>query len=457
MTDIKRVTLFKIKPNIDFVDYLKGGLAQYDHVQGDGFEAYIKFQVGGGAEKSEEQIPWLRFLNAGFQSKKYHYKSSNRFPRAVMAVKFTVEGAGTRHYVATFGQHADSFFDKNRIVHDFGIRVGMNICDTDRLRRVQTTAHESISRQTERQASVGANLRVFGINTDSEFLRTISGFVKPAYKEIVESFRGRDSISIKLPRDKQIAWADLISICRRLDERYYANDYRDTEFKVYDTLRHETDPEIVAQLDALLCTKLAARDFSKVHLSPPEFVESEDMDFAYVPDADGDPPSLYEDLRVEDLVGVPRRRLKGLTTATLKSWSIYEFNSEQNFVHVKRYTSGASSISHIFTQTKLYSHAFSTDAETRKGVGEWIDASAEPENEGKDRAAFKALVPPDVRISEPDYTVIFCLLHDKDAFAITDLPFMSQYELMLTHRFLTEDRRYNVGVVFRKVELGATA
>jgi len=130
------------------------------------------------------------------------------------------------------------------------------------------------------------------------------------------------------------------------------------------------------------------------------------------------------------------------------------FHLERHFVHVKRYSSGASSISHIFTQTKLYSHAFATDADTRKSVAEWIDASDEPENEGKDRAAFKALSPHDTKIMEADYTVVFCLLTEQAAFTVANLPFMSQYELMLTHRFLTQDRNFKVGVVFRQIQLG---
>jgi uncharacterized protein (TIGR04141 family) len=574
MLEIKRVTLYKTKPGNGFADYLKGDLATYDHVVDDdhGFEGYIKFVKAGGKAKTEDEVPWLRFLNSGFPAKKYELIATNIFPRAIMAIKFAVEGKGDRHYVATFGQHADSMLDRNRIVYDFGIKVGMNICDTERLRRVQTTGHESISTQTERQASVGANLRVFGVNTESEFLRTISGYVKAEFNPIVESFRGRDSIAIKLPKEKNIAWSDLVSICRQLDEQYYSTAYKNTVFKVYDLLRHETDPQVVADLDDALCVKIAAKDFGKIHLSPPTFVESEEIDFCYQQHGDDDdPPPLFEDLRIADLVSVPRRRLKGLSVGTLKSWSIYEYNSEQDkaflkwnayeclvaeielngktyvlsngqwreispelrntvttyfanhnldvaapylpngtniydaarkqnreevynravaaaeaaaflfdkgkvkiagqglyeicdlfhlerhFVHVKRYSSGASSISHIFTQTKLYSHAFATDADTRKSVAEWIDASLEPENDGKDRAAFKLLSPHDSRIAEPDYTVIFCLLTEQPAFSISDLPFMSQYELMLTHRFLTQDRNYKVGVVFRQVQLGAAA
>ncbi|WP_343713660.1 DUF6119 family protein [Inquilinus sp.] len=568
--DIKRIVLYKIKSGLSFEDYLKGSLSEYDSVvdaEG-GYEVYIKYVNARGSEKTEEQVPWLRFLNSGFGSKRYTFNAANHFPRAIMAIKFDITSGSPSHYVLAFGQHGDVFLDRNKIIHDFGIKVGMNICDTERLRRVQTTFHESISRQTERQASIGANLRIFGINSEAEFLRTISGYVKAEYHGIVESFKGRDNISIKLPRDRILSWSNLVDICRRLNERYHSLDYRETEFKIYDVLRHETDPEIIENLDQALCAKIAVKDFGKIHLSPPEFVESEYFDFCYIPVREGVVPPLYEDLRIEDLVNIPRRRLKGLTSATLKSWNIYTYDSEQNsafvkwnayqcivaeielsgkiyvlangqwreispelqrkvsgyftdrnvigdptflpsdiniydskrnqhreeiynravaladsgiflfdkgkvkiagqglyeicdlfqkdkkFVHVKRYTSGAGSISHIFTQTKLYSHAFSTDAETRKSFVDWIDASSEPENDKKDRVLFKSLVPENSSdVNESEYTVIFCILHTKQTFSIMDLPFMSQYELMLTHRYLTEDRRYKVEVVFRKINI----
>lgn len=569
VAEIKRITLYKIKPNLSFDQFLVGDLGKYDYItdENEHFEAYIKYVDAAASEKNEEAIPWLKFLNSGFSEKKYKFKSSNHFPRAIMAIKFTIEKED-RYFVATFGQHADSLFEKARIVHDFGIRVGMNICDTERLRRVQTSVHEAVSRQTERQASTGANLRIFGINTDSEFLRTISGYVHNDYKNIIESFRGRDSIAIKLPRDKNIKWSDLVTICNKLDERYYSDAYRQTEFRIYDILRHENDPEVISELDRLLCDKLIAKDFNKIHLSPPEFIESEELDYAYT-SSTGYAPPLYEDLRIEDLIATPGRKLKDLTSSRIHSWQIYIYNSEEkktfpkwhayeclvaeidlntktyilsngqwrevsqqlkqkvtsyftdrdmsldvpyllnginiydaaktqnreevynrlitkndskvflfdkakiniagqglyeicdlfhsdkHFVHVKRYTSGASSISHIFTQTKLYSHAFATDEATRNGFTEWIDASTEPENMFKDRRTFKALVP--LKASDVDeraYTVIFCILHDKDRFCISSLPFMSQYELMLTHKFLTEDRRYKVAVIFRKIVLG---
>lgn len=571
MTEFKRVTLYKIKDGAEFSDFLKGDLATYDQVELEGaFDGYIKFEDAGGGEKTEDAIPWLKFLNSGFEAKRYTFSARNRFPRAIMALRIPREALDDAHYVAAFGQHGDSFLNKDQIVYDFGIRVGMNICDDDGLRRIQTTAHESISRQTERQASTGASLGVFGINSEAEFLRTISGSVKTEYREAIESFKGKDSILIKFPKDEEVSWSYLAALCLKLEERYLSKDYQATAFRSYDTLRHENDPLVIERLDELLCAAIVAKEFDRIHLAPPEFVEGDETTYSYVGVREGgDAPTTYEDLRIADLVDVPRRRLKGLTSDTIKHWPVFRFDAEQNktfklwnaykclvaevdlndktfvlsnghwreiseelkatvenyfaendmvveadflpsginiwsadrkenreevynlkaaeacselylldkakltvaeqkkyevcdllhsdkmIVHVKRYSSGAASISHLFTQGKFYAHAFSTDEQCRADITAWINGDVDPPNNAKNKAAFSAIIPlKNKDVDEKNYTVIFCILHNRDAFAISDMPFMSRYELMLSHRFLTQDRRFNVGVALRNVQLG---
>ncbi len=330
MSDLKKVSLYKIKPGNDFGAFLKGELTGYDHINDQtlGYEGYIKYAEVGGAEKTEDKIPWLNFLNSKFETKKYRYKAYNKFPKAILGLKVKLNDNSYVYYVACFGQHGDGYLDKDYIVRDFGIKVGMNICDVDNLRKVQTTIHESISQQTERQASTGASLSVFNINNETEFLRTISGFVNAEYKEVIDTFKGKDNISLKFAKDNALTWDKLVALCKKLEERYHSKDYAQTEFKVYDILRHETDPQIIEKLDELLCAKISIKDFSKIHLAPPEFVEYDDISYSYKPEKDGKPLETYEDLIIKDLVSVPRRRLANLKSSTIKSWLIYKYDHE---------------------------------------------------------------------------------------------------------------------------------
>ncbi len=571
MTELKKVNLYKIKVGRDFGAFLKGDLSNYDHINNEaaGYEAYIKYAVGGGAEKTESQVPWIAFLNSAFSETKYRYSAFNKFPRAILAIKIKVENTYIC-YVATFGQHGDSYLDKNHITRDFGIKVGMNICDIDDLRKIQTTVHESISQQTERQASTGANLKVFGINNESELLRTISGCVHKDYKNIIDSFKGKDSISLKFAENAPLDWAKLVELCKKMEERYHSEDYKQTDFKVYDILRHETDPEITDQLDTILCKTISNKNFSKIHLAPPEFVEFSDISYCYKKKEGQVTPPLFEDLNIHDLIAAPRRRIANLKISTIKSWPIYTYDHEQektyekwdayqcvvaevtlnekiyilsngqwrevsndlqekvkryfqsnnlnmsvdylpsnirifdsernqnreeiynaaacqssgslflfdqakitiasekkyevcdllsadkHLIHVKKYSSGASSISHLFTQGRFYSRAFSTDAVCRKEMTDWIETNTDEVNAGKNKAIFKSIIPEkSIDVLEGDYKIIFCVLHEAENFGIKDLPFMSQYELMNSHKYLTEDRKFKCGIAFKKVLLGA--
>ncbi|MDZ4364888.1 DUF6119 family protein, partial [Brevundimonas sp.] len=148
-----------------------------------------------------------------------------------------------------------------------------------------------------------------------------------------------------------------------------------------------------------------------------------------------------------------------LTVAGQKKYEVCDLlHAGKHIVHVKRYSSGAASISHLFTQGKFYAHAFATDQQCRADITAWIDDDGEHPNVGKNKASFSAIIPiKNSDVDEKDYTVIFCILHNRDAFSVSDLPFMSRYELMLSHRFLTQDRKFKVGVALRNVELGDPA
>lgn len=569
MEEFRRVTLYRMKDDVEGGNFTKVEGLAFDVVELQEPRATlrIRFEEIWGKEKSEDDIPWLRILNSAVGEPGYKFKARNKFPRAIVGITLNPEGPSPVTYVAAFGLGADSIIDRRKIAYDFGIKVAMNICDVEKLRRVQTTAHEAVSRQTERQASTGTNLAVFGINTEVEFLRMLSGLVSSAYAGEIESFRGKESIALKTPKNKLPDMAALVRLCRSLEERYQSDDYKNTELRVYDQLKIENDPVVKEALDAELASKIANKTFDRIHLAPPDFIEGEDVEFAYQAKDNDHDPQHFDDLRIEDLVNTPRRRLKGLTAGTLRGWPIYRvdettgntfrawsayrclvaeidlngktyvlsngqwrqiseelktkvdnyfndndvlsdcdflpvginiYDADKNqfreevynrqaaadpdlylfdksnvaiackkiyeicdllrnngsMIHVKRHSSGAASVNHIFTQAKLYAHAFSAESVTRNGMRDWIDANAEAENAGKNGEAFKAIIPDrNSDVNEKDYEVIFCILTDQPNMALAALPFMTRYELMLAHRYLTQDRKFRASVTFKQVDL----
>lgn len=569
MEEFRRVTLYRMK------DGVEGGFARNEKTQFDRYERpaadailFVTYEDASGKPRSDADIPWLRLLNDAAGERRYKFEARNQFPRATVGMTFNNEAGQAVTYVAAFGLGGDSVIDRQKIAYDFGIKVAMNICDIDKLRRVQTTAHEAVSRQTERQASVGTNLSVFGVNTETEFLRMLSGIVAKSYEDKIESFRGKESISLKLPKASIPDIDGLIKLCQSLENRYKSDDYKNTDLRVYDHLKFVNDPAIISALDTELSAKIAVKDFTNIHLAPPDFVEGEDCQFAYESKSDDKDPPLFDDLRIEDLVGVARRRLKGLTANTIKNWDVYRlddatgaiyrawnayrcmvaeihlnnetyvlsngqwrqisqalkqkvhdyfaanniisdcpflpddiaiydaerdqfreevfnrqvarldadtylfdrskveiagkkiyeicdlFRKDGAMIHVKRHSSGSASINHVFTQAKLYAHAFSAESVTRKGMRDWIDNNEEPQNVGKEKDLFKINIPEnDTDVDEKTHDVIFCILTSADDMALTDLPFMTQYELMLAHRYLTHDRKFRSSMTFKKVDL----
>jgi uncharacterized protein (TIGR04141 family) len=568
MADFRRVTLFRIK------DDANGSFAKKDDsdfsridLEDVGATISVRYETAFGKLRSDYEIPWLQILNSAAGERRFKFEAQNQFPRATVGITFQADGYSAT-YVAAFGLGADSIIDRRKLVYEFGIKVAMNICDVDKLRRVQTTAHEAVSRQTERQASVGTNLSVFGVNTEIEFLRMLSGIVSESYKDKIESFRGKESITLKLPKDSIPDMRSFVELCRILEERYKSDDYKSTDLRVYDLLKIENDPIVKDKLDALLAAKVEHRDFSHVHLAPPDFIDGDDPQFAYEKKTEDQNPTLYDDLRIDDLVKVPGRKRKGLSSSTLRSWDVYRvdettgatyrawsayhcivaeidlenrtyvlsngqwrqiseeikekvdkyfqdnlvqkdcdflpdgisiydpirkqfreeifnrhvaktdpdiylfdkskveiagkkiyeicdlFRKDRTIIHVKRHSSGSASVNHVFTQAKLYAHAFSAEAVTRDGMRDWIDRNIEPENLGKDGSAFKNAIPKEnYDVDERLYHQVFCILTEAENMTLSDLPFMTQYELMMAHRYLAQDRKFRASLAFKRVDL----
>ncbi|CCQ74230.1 Conserved protein of unknown function [Magnetospira sp. QH-2] len=452
--------------------------------------------------------------------------------------------------------------DRDKIIRDFGILAAMNICDENGLKRIQTSVHEAISTQTEKQASAGARLAVFSINEEREILRSVAGFAKPEYA-FIGSLKGKESISIKLRKsDDEIDWETLVRRVYALGEASKKTDYQSV-FTSYDKFHSETDKETVEQLDALVFEQVKNGTLERVHLAPPEFLDYDRYRFQYSVEDDA---TQYDDLDLAELLAQKPRAfserasiqslknmkiaLRDTETGHLKKnkWSVYKcvvaeteldgetyilsmgdwkkisanflqevndsiaainvidpdylprdisiWDAGQNknreevyntsaaddsddlflfdkgkieiggdkryevcdllhrgkkFVHVKRYSSGTASISHLFSQGRFYSESFIKEQPCRIGMKAHID-DCECD---KDKDAFKAVIPddrPDITTNE--YEVIFCILSDRNNLTVDSLPFMSRYELMHAHSYITE-MGFQCSISFQKVRLGA--
>lgn len=335
---LEKVTVFKIRDAINSFDGFvraedsKGralpALSPLTLPEDIDFEGEVEisaaFKAQQGAQKNEDDIPWLSFLNEGRPAdQRFQFQSRNTFPCALVAVKIT-QGGNTNFYALTFGLGGEGLLKSDTIVRDFGLRVAMNICDKDRLKRVQTSIHEAISTQAEKQISIGSSFSVFNINDEKEFLRAVSGAAKQDYG-FITSFTGRDSIAIKLDKDDRISWLNIVERVHRLGQAYELNDYAGI-FRGYAKFHFENDPHVVAELDRILFERIKANEVENVHLAPPEFVDFEQRSFSYREDEDA---PRYDDLSLGDMLASKKRAFSEKSSIhSIRSMRIYVWDLE---------------------------------------------------------------------------------------------------------------------------------
>jgi uncharacterized protein (TIGR04141 family) len=561
---IDKITIYKIKDTAtvrsDFlkVDGVPKNITLPARAAGVPVSVWAHVKTHTVVRKTQDNIPWLAFFNEGLNAADhFRYNAQNSFPSGVVVVQFEVAGTAS-FYALTFGLGGENLIDHEYIVRDFGLQVAMNICDPDNLKRIQTSMHEAVSTQSERQISVGSSFSVFNIDDEKEFFRAVAGAAKAEF-DFVQSFNGRDSIAIKARKGNALNWRNLVDRVEMLANAYDLEDFK-TNFPGYAKFRFENDPIIIAELDSILFNKIRGNDLANIHLAAPEVMDFNSVEFSYNKEAE-----RYDDLVLSELLAARRAfgdrssidSLKGMriqvwnvdTQAKMRDWSGYKcmvaevergnesyilsnaqwkqvasdfktevdnymatitvstdgfllsdvriwhavsgknkesvfnaevaaattdvllfdtakieiagqryyetcdiFHKERKFVQVKRFSSGSASVSHLFVQGRFYAEAFLSDDNCRQGMRNHVDEIAPVLT----KDVFLALIPlARKEVVSNSYTVVFCILGDNDGGVLADLPFMARYELMHTHKHLTNGLGMNCEVAFRKVLTGA--
>lgn len=560
---INKVTMYKIKDSVtEKSDFLKiddepKSIILPARAGGGQVSAWAHVKTHTVVRKTHENIPWLVFFNEGLEAvNHFRFNAQNSFPSGIVVVRFG-EAGNFSFYVLTFGLGGDNLIDHEYVVRDFGLQVAMNICDQDKLKRIQTSMHEAVSTQSERQISVGSSFSVFNIDDEKEFFRAVSGAAKEEF-DFVQSFNGRDSIAIKAKKENSLNWNNLVERVEMLANAYESLDFK-TKFPGYAKFKFENDPIIISELDSILFEKIRSNDLINIHLATPEVMDFNSVEFSYNKETD-----RHDDLVLSELLAARRAfdgrssidRLKGLkinvwnvdTGAKIRDWSGYKcvvaevergsdsyilsnaqwkqvatdfkkevdgymasiplsedayllsnvriwhaasgknresvfnaevaattpdvllfdtakieiagqryyetcdiFHKERKFVQVKRFSTGSASVSHLFVQGRFYAEAFLSDDNCRQGMRNHIEEIAP----ALTKNTFLELIPLSRKeLVSNAYTIVFCILNDNDGGSLTDLPFMARYELMHTHKHLTNGLGMNCEVAFRKVLIG---
>lgn len=563
---IDKVSIYKMSGNVkDFSECMSIKISK-DKTVGINTSTLIGMfyydQICSSSKK--EDISWIKFFNEKIKGK-ISGEYCNIYPRGIFFYKLNNT---EDFYVMTFGLGADAFINKNNIVFDFGIKVAMNICNPDKLRRVLSSKVEAIALHSEKQINNGARLSIFDIDDEKEFLRKIATKPLPKYSYI-SVITGAEAVQIKFGKDKKLDWDNLGEITKELDELYLSQKYKET-FKNYDNFKfvNNKDP-LKNDLDEELLKCLKEKNIDNIYLTSPDFFDYENFEFSYnKPDKKEDIEKIerFSELSLSECFS--RYKIKVTTTAeTLKTWNIFKYDIEKKFfsklssvynclvaeldynnnkfilfngrwrqvdkgvqakvssyfknegidfeeyddsvllnnvsiwngkngkdsqykeaiyneicaknskslfmfdrsrtdygemcdllslnrelIHIKRFETGSASISHLFVQAKYYTDVFISDDEARKQMRDFIDNSSQDSNKvnyQKDNNKFKDIVPEESPL-DTDYTIILCILTEKEK-RITDLPFMAQYEIYQTHRYLTNNRHFKMKFVNRLI------
>ena len=574
MTNIEQISICKFRNTVkSFEDCIKKDnngkpfvpLLDYINIEKNGIYGLWWYSEGTSNPKTETNIPWINFMNQVLPSP-ITLQYANTFPKGLLLYKVKINDNDT-FFAITFGLAGDKNIDKNKILPDFGIKVAMNICNPNEIKSIQTSQHEAISVQSEKQILSGAGLSDFNIDYNDEFFKKIIGKTSEKYKYI-SSVTGGEKIQLKFDKDKPLNWYNIKDITIELNNLYNSEQYKKTEFKCFDNWSFEKEQEKINELNNSLIEEINKLNFDKISLGVPEIIDINRYSFKYHQYEDKE----YEELNIDDFLKTLRKEKASLsslqsknifvydkeTESTYSKWKVYQcivaeiidsdnncyilcngrwrkidtnfrekiikylennniefdntfleeelknniciydeskkqnreeiFNSHcvkenkklflfdkskisianekkyeicdiltvnKELIHVKKYKTGASSLSHLFTQAKVYSEAIIINTDTRTTMLEFINKEVKNEtsvNFQKETEPFENILQNNGRLNEKDFTVVLCILTNGNI-SLKDLPFMTQYEIWKMDDYLKRNRGFNVKYINRSVTM----
>lgn len=337
---LDKMTIFRAKDSVNsfsaIFDISTEPLPRFSY-QSNGYEieGIIKYADVGGTSKTEADYPWMVMLNNLSEDINLEFSNTNKSPSAVLCLKITRDVEDILFYVMTFGMHTSRFINTDKLVNDFGIKVAMNICDHNNLRKVNTTTHSSVSTLTDRQASKGSSLDIFDINDEKEFFRAISGSTYEHYPYI-KSFSGKSSITVNLKKGTSVTDEGVIDILLSLEEAYDLEEYKE-KFPSYGKLDYVSDDDEIDRLNTILFELLKNKDFSNIHLSPSVILDDDISYFSYKDPDIYDSVIEFDDIDISDLVNQNHSFSKISSIQTVIKWRIFYVNTSDEVRSMKAY------------------------------------------------------------------------------------------------------------------------
>jgi uncharacterized protein (TIGR04141 family) len=380
---LERMTIFRAKDSVDkfsaIFDLTTENLPQFSYKSGSyDISGVIKYCEVGGDKKTELDYPWMSMVNNLSEEFNFKFSTKNKTPSAVIGIKIKKDDEEF-YFLLTFGMHTSRFINTDKLVNDFGIKVAMNICDQNNLKKVNTTTHSSISTLTDRQASKGASLDIFDIDDEKEFFRSISGLTYKNYP-FIKSFSGKNSITVNIKKDLTIDNDELINILLSLNSAYQLDSYKE-KFPTYGRLDYVSDSDEIEKLNNLIFDKLKNSDLSGINLAP-NAIESDELSYYTYKDPDSDKDTeQYDTLNIMDLLNQHGNFNRKSSIETVKNWRIYTVSTSDEISSMRAYNCLNCEVVHGGTTYILNSGIWrSINSDFKASIESYIKNNIKPQN-----------------------------------------------------------------------------
>ena len=130
-------------------------------------------------------------------------------------------------------------------VERFGLKVALNSIGREKIRTIDKTIFDAISRHSKEQASKETDARHFGLDVEQDLLRAVTGL--PKNPAIGKRIYGMDSLSVST----DIKIERLEDLLKRIYAKYMDDSYK-RDFPWVDHICEVKDNSVVSELDTLL-------------------------------------------------------------------------------------------------------------------------------------------------------------------------------------------------------------
>lgn len=179
---------------------------------------------------------------------------------------------GDRCFALSFGHVAHNLVDVS-FEYDFGLRVTLNSLDPHKLKSTDTLDPGAAKRQRT-QLPIESELTLFDFDRDSSILRSLTGKVRDAHKDLFRHATG--SSNLRLNTD--IEADGLAALCETLLGLYQSEDYKDA-FPEIQNIVPVRDPAQIEALNGRLLEAFRSRN-PNLNITVPEIINYSDNLYA---------------------------------------------------------------------------------------------------------------------------------------------------------------------------------